>query len=192
MHNTIVLLKVACTSSLHKPYISPQKHRLSQLQSIEYSEILSSVEMRRVLLLVTFFTPLLEVNCEVQCESYPCVTFMGQTLANHSSINHSRLGDDENETLKCHTDLSTCCIPSQGAHRGDWYFPNDSIVPTSGGIYESRDAQAVKLHRREGILPSGVYRCKIPTARIHENTDTSVRDTIYVELSKGKNTHASI
>ena len=44
MHNTIVLLKVACTSSLHKPYISPQKHRLSQLQSIEYSEILSSVD----------------------------------------------------------------------------------------------------------------------------------------------------
>ena len=167
-------------------HMSPKKHRLSQLQSIEYSEIISSVEMRRVLLLVTFFTPLLEVNCEVQCDSYPCVTFMGQTLANHSSIDRSRLGDDENESLQCHTDLSTCCSSSQGAHRGDWYFPNDSIVPTSGGIYEKRVVQAVKLHRRESItLPSGVYRCKIPTTRIHENTDTSVRDTIYVELSKG-------
>ena len=39
------------------------------------------------------------------------VSFMGQTLANHSYVDLSTVGSgyDGSDSVQCHTDLSTCC-----------------------------------------------------------------------------------
>ncbi|CAI8031954.1 hypothetical protein GBAR_LOCUS18096, partial [Geodia barretti] len=69
----------------------------------------------------SFLWSLVEVNSQL---TFPYVSFMGQTRANHSYVNFSLIGRTEIESVHCHTDLSTCCRNEQGMHRGDWYFPN--------------------------------------------------------------------
>ena len=116
-------------------------------------------------------------------QTYPYITFRGTTLANHSYVNLSLVGDDSkgSDSVQCHTDLATCCSGSQGVHRGDWYFPNGTRLPFSGDVYEARGAQRVNIHRASKG-ESGIYRCDIPTNAVHDNTDMSVRDTVYVGL----------
>ena len=86
--------------------------------------------------------------------------------------------------MECHTDLTTCCNRTYGVHRGDWYFPNGTRLPFphNTGIFEVRDAQRVDLRRNVDGLTFGIYRCDIPTIAVHDNNDTSVRDTVYVGL----------
>ena len=48
------------------------------------------------------------------------------------------------------TDLRTCCSGAQGAHRGDWYFPDGTRLPLpfhSDGIYVTR-----YLQRRNSLV----------------------------------------
>ena len=99
---------------------------------------------------------------------YPNVTFMGISLANHSYVNLSLVGNaaDGSDSVKCHTDLDTCCSRSQGPGRGDWYFPTGGRLKFSDGdgdIYEVRVAQSVDLRRRNNETISGIYRCNIST-----------------------------
>ena len=95
-----------------------------------------------LLLLVSFLV-------EVNSQTAPYVPFNGQTLANHSYVDLSLVGDDGSgsDSVQCHTDLGTCCSGAQGVHRGDWYFPNGDRLPFSGGgdIFEQRTAQRVDL-----------------------------------------------
>ena len=128
--------------------------------------------------------PLLLV-VEVQCQTVPYVTFMGQTLADHSYVNISLVGSDDSgsDSVQCHTDLSTCCSNPQGPHRGDWYFPNGDRLPFSDSvtpIYESRQAQRVDIRRNSGTeLTAGIYHCDIATVTVHDN---DMRETVYVGL----------
>ena len=118
-------------------------------------------------------------------QTYPNITFRGTTLANHSYVNLSLVGndgDDDSSSVRCHTDLGTCCSGSQGIHRGDWYFPNGTRLPLMGDIYEARGAQIVNLHSTMEGNVSGIYRCDIPTGEVHDNTNNSIRDTVYVGL----------
>ena len=122
-----------------------------------------------------------------QSETVPYVSFMGQTLANHSYVDLSLVGRDGsgNDSVQCHTDLSTCCSEAQGLHRGDWYFPNGDRLPIPGGgdTFESRGAQRVDLRRKsDSSTQSSIYRCDISTNAVHHSTDTSVRETVYVGL----------
>ena len=66
---------------------------------------------------------LVEVHSQ---QTFPYVSFVSQTLANHSYVDLSEVGNDGSgsDTVQCHTDLSTCCASAQGIHRGDWYFPD--------------------------------------------------------------------
>ena len=59
----------------------------------------------------------------VHSQTFPYVSFMGQTLANHSYVDLSTVGSepDGSDSVQCHTDLSTCCSGIWGPHRGDWY-----------------------------------------------------------------------
>ena len=121
---------------------------------------------------------------EVHSQTFPYVSFMGQTLANHSYMDLSLVGD-YTDNVVCHTDLSTCCGSDQGVHRGDWYFPNGDRLPIPGGvdIYEVPGAQRVDLRRRNSATsPVGIYRCDIATIAVHDDTDISVRATVYVGL----------
>ena len=76
-----------------------------------------------LVLLLLFLLSLVEVHCQ---QTVPYVSFMGQSLANHSYVDLSTVGNagDNSDGVVCHTDLSTCCSGSQGIHRGGWYFPN--------------------------------------------------------------------
>ena len=69
----------------------------------------------------------------VHSQTFPYVSFMGQTLANHSYVDLSTVGrePDGSDSVQCHTDLSTCCSGVQGSHRGDWYFPIGTRLPFS-------------------------------------------------------------
>ena len=120
---------------------------------------------------------------------------MGQTLVNHSYVDLSTVGNSSNgsSSVHCHTDLGTCCSGSQGIHRGDWYFPNGTRLPLSGDVYEARGAQRVDGEwelsdyesdclRNTTTGPPGMYRCDIVTNAVHDNTDNSVRETVYVGL----------
>ena len=113
---------------------------------------------------------------------------MSQTLANHSYVDLSLVGNDGSgsDSVQCITDLGTCCTGSSGIHRGDWYFPDRDRLPFSnndGDIYEVRVSQRIDIRRRNNAnSPTGIYRCDIPTNAVHDDTDISVRDTVYVGL----------
>ena len=131
-------------------------------------------------LLLLFLLSLVEVHCQ----TFPYVSFLGQTLVNHSYVDLSTVGysSDGSNSVQCHTDLSTCCSGSQGIHRGDWYFPNVTRLPFSGNMSEARGAQRIDLRRTTATGQTGIYHCGIPTIAVHDDTDISVRDTVYVGL----------
>ena len=132
-------------------------------------------------LLLLLLLSLVEVHCQQQ--TFPYVSFMGQTLVNHSHVDLRLVGSDISDSVQCHTDLSTCCSVAQGPHRGDWYFPNGTRLSLSGNVYEARGAQRVDLHRTTATGPTCIYRCDIATNSVHGNTDIfSVRETVYVGL----------
>ena len=129
---------------------------------------------------------LVEVHCQ---QTFPHVTFMGNTVPSHGYVDLSQVGDTSgsDSVLQCITDLSTCCSGQQGDHRGDWYFPNDTRLPLPVAhqtlpIDESRGDKRVELHRSTATSPVGIYRCGIPTVAVHVVGNISVRDTVYVGL----------
>ena len=97
------------------------------------------------------------------------------------------MGTSGSDSVRCHTDFSICCSGTDGSHRGDWYFPNGTrlLHPGNRGIYENRLSQRVDLRRNHGTSPTGIYRCDISTNAVHDDTDISVRDTVYVGLYTG-------
>ena len=126
---------------------------------------------------------------EVNSQTAPYVSFMGQTLANHSYVDLSLVGQatSGSDSVQCHTDLGTCCSGTDGHHRGDWYSPSSTdrlpFSPEVGDIFEQRVTQRVELRRRNSATsPVGIYHCEIPTNDVHDGTDISVRDTVYVGL----------
>ena len=136
--------------------------------------------MMKIVLLLLF---LVEVHCQ---RTYPYVSFMGQILANHSYVDLSTVGSEDNSnSVVCHTDLTTCCSGSQGFHRGDWYFPDGTRLPfasSSVPIGLGRAAQRVVIRRTTATGPTGIYRCDISTEALHSDTEDSVRDSVYVGL----------
>ena len=142
--------------------------------------------MSRCVLLLS----LLWLWCLVEISSqqtFPYVSFMGQTLVNHSYVDLSLVGHNSSgsDSVQCHTDLSTCCSSDQGSHRGDWYFPDGTRLQFNGDILERRVAQSVDLrHRNSATSPVGIYRCDIQTNAVHDDRYNSVRDseTVYVGL----------
>ena len=113
---------------------------------------------------------------------FPYVSFMAESLPNHAYADLTSVGTDisnPGNTVKCHTDLNTCCRGQDGPHRGDWYFPNGTRLlfsTSTATIYKSRYAQRVDVLRRyNALLPSGIYRCDIPTI------DASI-ETVFVGL----------
>ena len=125
---------------------------------------------------------------EVHSQTVPYLTFMGETLPNHAFVNLSLVGTDGIDSVQCHTDLSTCCSGTQGADRGDWYFPSGDRLGFSnsaGNIYEFRTAQRVDLRRRNNAdMPSGIYRCDIETNAVNsaDSDDNTDRETVYAGI----------
>ena len=123
---------------------------------------------------------------EVHSQTAPYVSFMGENLPNHSYVDLTLVGNDgtngTGNTVRCITDLATCCGTAQGVHRGDWYFPDGSELVHGGDIDRTRGHMRFNLRRRNNAMgPSGIYRCDIPTDAVHDS-DLSVRETVYVGL----------
>ena len=121
--------------------------------------------------------------CEGQ-EHYPHVSFNGMVMANHSYVNLLLVNNTESGSVQCHTDLSTCCRMEQGPHRGDWFFPNGSVLgfrSSSDNIVENRGPERVDLQHRNNGSASGIYHCSIATTDNHNNDDTD-RGHVYVGL----------
>ena len=137
-------------------------------------------------LLLFILWSLVEVHS--QTAPAPYLTFMGNTLHNHTYVNLSLVGADgsSDDEVVCHTDLSTCCSGAQGPDRGDWYFPSGVRLKFPGHhpLVERRLQQRVELSRGRGSIPSGIYRCTIETTKVHSNdsNDTTTRETVYVGL----------
>ena len=125
---------------------------------------------------------------EVYSRTVPYVFFMGETLLNHAYVNFSRVGSIGPDSVQCHTDLETCCSNTEGDHHGNWFPPGSKErLPFSGDddSYESRIDQRVDLRRLSNAnkcMPCGIYRCDIPTNDVHDNTDTSKGESVYVGL----------
>ena len=98
------------------------------------------------LLLLCLLWSLVEVHSQTE---YPYVSFIGGStiaLPNHAYVNLSLVGEVGSHSVKCHTDLSTCCAGSEGDHRGDWIPPgSEEGMPlssdTSAGIYQVQGRQ---------------------------------------------------
>ena len=136
------------------------------------------------------------VEVHSQTPPAPYLTFMGETLPDHSYVDLSALGDidNENDHVVCHTDLETCCGRYDRDDRGFWFFPNGAELPGfTGGtgaatnpIVLMRTLLLVRLIRGTGVgdVPSGLYRCIIET--IADNSPGSpspgngIGETLYV------------
>ena len=136
-----------------------------------------------LLLLLSF---LVEVRSQ---QTFPYVSFgLSPTLANHSYVDLSTVGSetDNSDSVVCRTDLSTCCSGGQGIHRGDWYFPNGTLLPFIDGSVPiglgRADRRAIIRHTGGATEPTGIYRCRIATNAVHSDTDRSVGETVYVGL----------
>ena len=137
------------------------------------------------LLLLCFLWSLVEVHSQTE---YPYVSFMGEALPNHSYVDLSLVGNDENGTdsVQCHTDMESCCNANYGIHRGNWIPPDSEVrlpfVSESGDIVERREHKRVDLRRNNADMPSGIYRCNIPTEAVHDDNKTSLGESVYMGL----------
>ena len=98
----------------------------------------------------------------VQSQTVPYITFMDNRIPNHGYLDFDGVGKVLNNSVQCHTDLSTCCSSAEGPHRGDWYFPSGSRLPFySDAAHERRTAQLVVLFNSGIKYISGIYSCTI-------------------------------
>ena len=118
---------------------------------------------------------------EVHLQTAPYVTFRGTILPNHSYVDLSLVGEDQNgsdsDTVQCHSDWMYCCE----TYDGDWFAPgSDTGLPYSdeeGDIYENHGDQVIHLKRRNNAnRPRGMYRCVIATNAVYRG------EIIYVGL----------
>ena len=92
------------------------------------------------------------------------------TYQNNSNVILEDIGDEVDDALLCITNQTACCRPpysgDMGAALGNWYFPNGTVVFSTGvhsDIYRTRGQMVVRMHRKRGG-EEGIYRCEIPDA----------------------------
>ena len=85
------------------------------------------------------------------------------TYQNNSIVILEDIGEGDGALL-CKTNQTACCRQPHSRAIGNWFFPNETRVPSSGAqwdIYRTRGQMVVLLHRRRGGV-EGIYRCEIP------------------------------
>ena len=136
---------------------------------------------------------------EVHSQTVPNLTFMGETLPDHSYVDLSALGglDNVDDHVVCHTNLTSCCGGEGRDDRGYWFFPNGAELPGAGSaggtgaatnpIVLMRGLQVARLIRGTGPgdVPSGLYRCIIETVAdnapyYNPSPDNGIGETLYV------------
>ena len=97
--------------------------------------------------------------------SFPDVWFSlnGTTYRNNSIVTLEDIGEEGNG-LVCMTNQTSCCQPPYSdVVLGNWFFPNETRVSSSGNndFFRDRGQMVVRLNRRRGGV-GGIYRCEIP------------------------------
>ena len=87
----------------------------------------------------------------------------GTVIPNNGELALGMIGDEDNETLLCFTDLYLFYNNSGNIRdTGKGYFPNGTLINTSGDIYASRDHGVVGLNRKNHtMMPTGKFHCEI-------------------------------
>ena len=126
------------------------------------------------------------------------VTIPNNSLVNFGDLLYRRPKDPHPnnanglQTLMCVTDLINCCGTQQ---RGNWYFPNGTLVPFHTGIhtgavllanrgqYEIRDGRqfngSVRIWRRWSPRERGHFCCELPS-----DADPSVNQILYANIGE--------
>ena len=94
----------------------------------------------------------------------------GQSYPNHGLVLIDEIGETDSTDdngLSCVSDLTDCCSSTNAAdERGEFDFPDGSVVPTLGdirnGYYRNRRVDRITLNRREGTA-QGLFQCRIRT-----------------------------
>ena len=81
-------------------------------------------------------------------------------------------GTDADSSLVCVTsNVNTqCCRGGDGGNVGEWYFPDETIVPRnsaapSADFTRSGFTHQVRLNRRNSAMsPTGIYECIVPVS----------------------------
>ena len=148
--------------------------------------MLQNMKITIILLLLSL---ILSLVMDVQSQTAPYISFMGEILPNHAYVDLTAVGNDidnPGNSLRCETDLFTCCTGSQGFHHGNWYFPYGIRVFFSvngGDIYIREGFRVVHLRRRNNpTLQTGIYRCEIPTVAVNDDQDYALGESVYVGL----------
>ena len=127
---------------------------------------------------------------EVHSQTVPYVSFMGYILPNHAYVDLTTVEEDigdPGDTVRCHSDLITCCSNGEGDHRGSWVFPDGDELQFTGSnddIVMDREPQEVHILRRNNAMsPSGIYRCDIETMAVNDDVIATITgETVYVGL----------
>ena len=96
----------------------------------------------------------------------------GQSYPNHGVVLIDDIGEtdttdlDPNNGLNCVSNFSDCCTSGDRSLRGEFEFPDASVVPVEGnilnGYYRNRAAGRNILNRRSGTV-QGIFQCQIRT-----------------------------
>ena len=97
------------------------------------------------------------------------LSLRGQSYPNHGLVLIDDIGEN-NQThsygLNCVSDLSDCCTSPSGL-RGEFDFPDGSVVPIMGnirdGYYRTRSTDRVILNRQGDGTTQGLFQCRIRT-----------------------------
>ena len=115
---------------------------------------------------------------------------------NNTVVVISNIGDEASggNPLICTTRLTTCC-GSVNQRFGDWYYPNETMVPRDDfdySFYRSRRDSVTSsnvlggalLHRRfDAIGPTGIFHCVIPGI---DEINQMLYVGLYIDASNGK------
>ena len=109
------------------------------------------------------FSTFIQVNFLLNTctSSFPDVwlSLNGTTYHNNSIVTLEDIGK-EGDALLCKTIQTSCCIHPYTL--GNWFFPNETRVSSSGNnFYRDREQMVVRLNRQRGGV-EGIYHCEIP------------------------------
>ena len=122
------------------------------------------------------------------------VTFLEKRLNNHSYVSSDSVGENESDSVQCHSHLHTCCSTYQGPDRGTWYDPSGKqleFLTPAARVFQSRGTQRVDLRRGKGhVISPGLYRCDINVGIFRGPTMMTIYVGLYSSTSGGKSLHA--
>ena len=100
------------------------------------------------------------------------------TYQNNSIVTLEDIGEDD-DALFCITNLTTCCRVENMLALGQWFFPNETSVPSTDkqwDFHRTRGPMMVLMQRRRGGV-DGIYRCEIIPNSTHVY---QTNQTIYI------------